>query len=243
MKSFYYIMLVFLISISNFLSNQNVTEKALNSNFVLEEKMSQNELTKISGVPLIQQYPLLPNGCEAVSATMILQYYGFDITAQEFVDEYLFMQPLYYENNILCGPDPSHAYAGNPYTVTDGLGCYAPVIVQGLKDASDDTWKVEDISGTALSDLEAWLEKDIPVILWATLDMKDIEYYISLYSNGQYFEYPAQEHCLVLVGMDDTHCYFNDPLYEKEISYDRKQVEKCYESLHRQAVVMYHKVS
>ena len=95
----------------------------------------------------------------------------------------------------------------------------------------------------ALSDLEVWLEKDIPVILWATLDMKDIEYYISLYSNGQYFEYPAQEHCLVLVGMDDTHCYFNDPLYEKEISYDRKQVEKCYESLHRQAVVMYHKVS
>ena len=95
MKSIYYIMLVFLISISNFLSNQNVTEKALNSNFVLEEKMSQNELTKISGVPLIQQYPLLPNGCEAVSAAMILQYYGFDITAQEFVDEYLFMQPLY----------------------------------------------------------------------------------------------------------------------------------------------------
>ena len=117
-------MLVFLISISNFLSNQNVTEKALNSDFVLEEKISQNELTKISGVPLIQQYPLLPNGCEAVSAAMILQYYGFDITAQEFVDEYLFMQPLYYENNILCGPDPSHAYAGNPYTVTDGLGCY-----------------------------------------------------------------------------------------------------------------------
>lgn len=40
MKSIYYIMLVFLISISNFLSNQNVTEKALNNDFVLEEKMS-----------------------------------------------------------------------------------------------------------------------------------------------------------------------------------------------------------
>mgnify|MGYP000075555748 CR=1 FL=1 len=38
MKSIYYIMLVFLISISNFLSNQNVTEKALNSKFCIRGK-------------------------------------------------------------------------------------------------------------------------------------------------------------------------------------------------------------
>ena len=31
-------------------------------------------------VPLLCQYPALPTGCEAVAATMVLQYYGADIS-------------------------------------------------------------------------------------------------------------------------------------------------------------------
>ena len=228
---------LFAFCIFYLLINHDKIEKITNNS--ITNNVTKHDLIKINGVPLIQQYPLLPNGCEAVSSTMVLQYYGFEITEEEFVNDYLSMKPLYYENGILCGPDPAQAYAGNPFSTTEGLGCYAPVITKALENASDNHWKVENISGSSLDDLRIWLQKDIPVILWATIEMQDIESYIQLYNNGKYIEYPTQEHCLVFIGMDEEFCYFNDPLNGKEVSYKKEQVLKCYNALQKQAVVMY----
>ena len=44
---------------------------------------------KLIVVPPICQYPALPTGCEAVAATMVLQYYDTNITAEEFAESWL----------------------------------------------------------------------------------------------------------------------------------------------------------
>lgn len=40
-------------------------------------------------VPYIRQDLEFPTGCEVVSATMLLHFYGFDITVDEYIDNYL----------------------------------------------------------------------------------------------------------------------------------------------------------
>lgn len=51
-------------------------------------------LEKQLSVPYISQEGSFPNGCESVSATMLLRYYGFDITPDEFIDSYLPCEPV-----------------------------------------------------------------------------------------------------------------------------------------------------
>ena len=45
-------------------------------------------------VPYIDQSVKYPTGCESVSAVMLLQYLGYDITVEEFIDRYLECRPM-----------------------------------------------------------------------------------------------------------------------------------------------------
>lgn len=69
-------------------------------------------------VPLINQNPNYPNGCEAAAATMLLNYYGIDITLQEFIDEYLVTSMVYEEDGKRYGPSPALYYVGDPSSKT-----------------------------------------------------------------------------------------------------------------------------
>ena len=40
-------------------------------------------------VPYIDQSVKYPTGCESVSAVMLLQYLGYSITVDEFIEKYL----------------------------------------------------------------------------------------------------------------------------------------------------------
>ena len=63
-------------------------------------------LEKQLSVPYISQEGSFPNGCESVSATMLLRYYGFDITPDEFIDSYLPCEPVRISWGTRYGPNP-----------------------------------------------------------------------------------------------------------------------------------------
>ena len=44
---------------------------------------------KIISVPYIDQSVKYPTGCESVSTVMLLQYLGYEITVDEFIENYL----------------------------------------------------------------------------------------------------------------------------------------------------------
>lgn len=72
---------------------------------------------KLIDVPAICQYPELPTGCESVAATMVLQYYKVDITAEEFASDWLACSENFYSSEgKRYGPDPHKVFVGNPFS-------------------------------------------------------------------------------------------------------------------------------
>ena len=56
---------------------------------------------------------------------------------------------------------------------------------------------------------------------------------------GEDFQWISREHCLVLLGADDSCYYFNDPYQSHgRIAYDREVVEQRYRELGRQSVIV-----
>lgn len=84
-------------------------------------------------VPFISQLPDYPNGCEAVSAVMLLKKYGVDITIDEFVSKYLKKDNIYSADGERYGPNPKDTYAGDSSSLTGGFGVFSV----GIKDAID----------------------------------------------------------------------------------------------------------
>lgn len=193
----------------------------------------------------LSQKGILPNGCEAVSATMLLHHVGINVAPIDFVDRYLDCEPTWTEGKTRYGPDPSKAYAGNPRKIQGGFGCFSPVIeralIQAVEAFAPGQYEVLNLGGISLKELETYIDKGIPAAIWATIGMQEVPFYYEWVSpdDGLTYRYPAREHCLVLVGYDDQRYYFNDPYNSNGlVSYSKATVEKRYETLGRQAVVI-----
>lgn len=199
---------------------------------------------KILNIPYINQLEHYPNGCESVSAVMVLQYLDVDITVEDFVNLYLDkgMSPCLDEEGRLIGCDPWKAYPGSPYDET-GWGCFAPVIVNAMNKFLDKSeFVVEEMCDVPLETLCAeFIDNDIPVLIWATVDMDETREgnTWTVPDTGKRISWINPMHCLVLVGYDDTDYYFNDPMSKKQCGYRKKDVESAYKAMGCQAIAVY----
>ena len=100
----------------------------------------------------------------------------------------------------------------------------------------------EELSGVSLEKLcTDYIDKNIPVILWATMGMRASKTITWTY-NGRRIEWVQPEHCLLLVGYDEKHYIFNDPQKSGPRTYYTKEaVEKAYKAQFSQAVVILRK--
>ena len=209
-----------------------------------EQRPSQDVTTTpsklIRNVPAIHQFPQYPTGCESVAAVMALRYGGNQISVEQFVEEFLpKSRDFYVENGMNFGPSPYEYFIGNPKSAAS-YGCMAPVIEKAIRACIDDSQSVDNISGMALEDIcDQYIDRDIPVILWATINMLETNPKNSWYlSDGTRFTWPGNEHCMLLVGYDDTKYYFNDPYVGKLVAYDKTVTEARFAELGSQALVV-----
>lgn len=189
----------------------------------------------------------IPTGCESVSTVAVLQHMGIDITVDDFIHNYLPCENFYRQDGVLYGPDPREAFAGDPYS-RNSLGCYPPVILKalGALKAADYPGTHDllfgNVSGADFDTLlSRYIDREIPVILWSTIDLKEprngMEYYLE---TGERYTWTAHEHCVVLCGYDSDYYYLMDPLQDGQIvARDKKLVELRYEQMGRQAIVIY----
>ncbi|MEE8705299.1 MAG: C39 family peptidase [Oscillospiraceae bacterium] len=209
-------------------------------------------------VPYFSQEGDFPTGCELVSAYMVLQYYGVPISEDEWVSRI----PCTDLSSIdswpeLAGPSPDECFVGNPYLL-DGFGCFPPVIVDAMNQVLPEGHRAMVTTGTPLQELaETYVSVGKPVLVWATINMvpsypsqtwmitnpgiQSVDYYDYWDSvTGEIFTWPANEHCLVLVGYDSDYYYFNDPYDGNGVkAYDRALVESRFQGLGcRSAVVL-----
>lgn len=184
----------------------------------------------------------LPNGCEATAATMLLQYWGVDIDPTQFVDDYLPCEQTSIRWGCRYGPNPKQFYAGDPRSENNGWGCFAPVIVTALNRCLPSGYIAKNVSGMSLASLqEQYLAHNIPVAVWVTVDMEEVDKIIQWQSNDgeESFLYPANEHCMVFTGCENDKYLFADPLKEEQTTaYASQDAVRAYNEMGMQAVVI-----
>ena len=195
-------------------------------------------MTKIE-VPYIDQSVKYPTGCESVSTVMLLQFLGYDMTVDEFIEKYLNKRDFEDRAGQLFGPNPYEEFCGSPYD-DESFGCYAPVICNALERAIGDAYDIIDETGTSMEELLTnYINQGMPVIFWACINMREpiVGPSWRLLDSGEDFTWISNEHCMLLVGYDEEGYYFNDP-YENNgvIRYDKTIVEDRHAAQHSMAV-------
>lgn len=203
------------------------------------DNSGSQSVDKIISVPLLSQEGY-PTGCESVTSVMALQYAGVDVSVDDFIDNYLRIGTYYEEDGQYFGNSPYYYFIGDPRTGS-GFGCFAPVIHDALSEAAG-TDRVRDLTGMTLEGIaEGYIAEGIPVIIWATINMQP-SYEggrWTILETGKRYTWPAEEHCLLLVGTDKEYYYFNDPEEgEKMVKYRKKAVEQRYLEMGSQALAV-----
>lgn len=188
----------------------------------------------------LSQYPNYPTGCESVTAVMALNHVGVAIGVEEFITQHLPCNDSFYEvSGRLYGPDPYEVFIGDPRR-TNSYGCMAPVIEQALRSCVGEGQRVVNTTGETLSALcSNYVDNGIPVILWATMEMRPVGSGRTWFlPDGRQFTWPSGEHCLLLVGYNESEYLFNDPRHGAVVAYDKNSVEVAYASLGKQSLVI-----
>lgn len=155
------------------------------------------------------QNPELPTGCESVSLTALLKYYGFDWLEKTYIaDNYL----IYSKTG-----DCADGFIGSPYS-PKGSGCFANVMRQTADNFLYEQGRgsglaAYDFSGAELWELYQSLDYFDPVLIWGTIDMvqPSIDKSDLKVGDNTFYHY---EHCLVLMGynLEENVFYIMDPL-------------------------------
>lgn len=187
-------------------------------------------------VPTLSQYPELPTGCEATAATMALNYIGCPTYLETFAS-LLPRQNLEFRGNEIYGADPNEFFIGDPAKEANSFGCFENVIINTINHNYGNC-HAEKAYGS-LEDLCAYIQEDVPVLIWATMEMQDVVYRASwILPNGTKFTWPGHEHCMLLVGYDNEMFYFNDPRSGSCVGYDKELSELRYEEMGCRAVII-----
>lgn len=211
-------------------------------------KPSTPEKSAKLSVPLVHQNPDYPTGCEAASATMLLKYYGYNISIHEMVAT-IPREDLYEENGRVYGPSIYEKFVGDPrQTYTDerpGYGAFSPVITSALNRAiaqKGGSHYAKNITGCSFSTLLSNLDARKPMVVWATANMKTPTLVNSWYIKNPggediYFEYPRGTHVMVLTGYDSKYVYIADPYYGY-VKYTHSAFNDKWILLGKQAIVI-----
>ncbi len=222
------------------LKNEKIAEMTSSNGVELNDE-NYSEQYKFISVPYISQSGGYPTGCEIVSASMLLQYYEYNVSVDEFIDNYLESSLLEEVNGDLYGSNPNEVFVGDPRSIYS-YGCYAPVIVNSLNKILDRKHLAKNTTGSEFNELiENYIDREIPVLVWTSINLlptsNGTQWYIR--ESGDKFQWINNEHCMVLVGYDEDKYYFNDP-YEDNgvVSYDKELVEERFKELGKQSVAI-----
>ncbi len=191
--------------------------------------------------PYINQTPKYPTGCESVSAVMLLQYLGYSITPEEFIDVYLEKKEFEKKEGILYGPHPGEFFCGSPYD-ENSFGCYVPVLKRAIEKVVKEEYLVVDETDTDMEELKRkYLDQGMPVIFWACIKMREPVVGPSwiLFDTKEEFTWISNEHCMLLVGYDEEGYYFQDPHENRGLMhYEKKLVENRHKAQYNMAIGM-----
>lgn len=188
------------------------------------------------GVENILQKPDLPAGPEITCLTMVLHYYGDYVDKVTLADHYL----------TLAEPGtatPFEAYLGDPKVAKGSYGCYASVICDAanryFRDKGNTNKKAIDVSGSTMEQLCAYVRNGTPVMVWNTTNLVPTKITASWEIDGELLEWRGNEHCVVLIGYNNTRStvIVADPL-RGIVEFDMETFYLRYQEQYESAVII-----
>ena len=196
----------------------------------------------ISNVPYINQFSSgYPTGCEAVSATMVLRYKGYNVSVKNIVDNIKCGSVKYQdEDGKWYGANPFEEFVGHPTgrLSAGNYGVFAKPIVSAMSIYAGS--RVKNISGCAEKELFNNIDKGNPVIVWCVKNAGNLQNGVVWnYTNGSgTFQELIGEHCAVLIGYDDTYVYLNDPSAGQNVKQNKSKFISNWKKLYSQAIII-----
>lgn len=174
-----------------------------------EEEIRRNTIM-IDNVPTINQYPSYPTGCESVALTILLGYYGINVSADEVINTLKKGEEPHDEEGIIYGGNPYIEFIGSPYSA-NSFGVYNNPIAD-VANAYKSGAVVR--TGMPFNEVLELVKNKRPVVVWTSMNLAVP--YVSrswIYKpTGETISWKAQEHAVVLVGYNDDNVIISDPL-------------------------------
>ncbi|MEW9700809.1 C39 family peptidase [Paenibacillus sp. SI8] len=190
----------------------------------------------IPDVAALSQLPNLPNGCEAVAATMLLNWAGIAVTKEEVAEELPKGDlPHVNDDGAWIGSNPEDVFVGDPFGM--GYGIYHKPVA-----ALMDRYlpgRIKDLTGSSFNDLLETVKSGRPVMVWATEHM-DTPIFEDEWQdeNEHIIDWYDPEHALLLTGWDADYAYMNDPMTGAQEAYSLSDFESVWESMGSQAITV-----
>ena len=200
--------------------------------------------SKLIKITPVCQYPEYPAGCESVAAVMNLNYLGFNITTRRFIDSFLPIGVAPYKvDGVWYSSNPNESFLGDPAS-DKGWGIWAKGLNTAIQRYLDTQTKNATVSYTYSETLSSLCEKyivnDTPVLVWVTAYMKAPYKNVSpiIIGTNKTFTWISPNHCMLLVGFDETGYYFNDPITGKCEKYSKEASDIAFKGNGSQAVII-----
>lgn len=209
--------------------------------YVNSSYLSSVKPCKISGVPYLNQFSLgYPTGCEAVSATMVLNFHGYDVSTSKVISAIPLGESKHQVNGKWVGGNPFEVFVGHPSKglSTGSYGCFAKPLVQAMQTIAGS--KVKNISGCSVDTLFEYVENGEPVVVWCVKNGNPVKSGVTWsYPDGSgKFDELVGEHCAVLIGYDSNYVYLNDPSAGQNVTQPISAFKSNFKKLYSQAIVV-----
>lgn len=186
---------------------------------IVEEDRGEHSIIKINDrvlldVPVIDQFPELPRGCEVTALAMLLQSKQIDVDKMTLAKE-VKKDPTPYNkrNGKIYFGHPNNGFVGNMYTYEEpGLGVYH----QPIKELAERYLpnQIIDLTGSDFDELKIYLSSGSPIWVIINTAYKKLpsSYFEKWQTSLGEISITYKEHSVVITGYDEEYVYFNDPL-------------------------------
>lgn len=214
------------------LSNQyNVLNNKYNN---LKLTLAVSNTIGSGSFPLINQYPNYPTGCESVALTMLLRYYGVNVTPDNIIS-YLKKESLpYNEGGVRYGGNPELGFVGNPYSKSS-YGVYEKPIAEV---ANRYKAGIQVRNNFSFNEVLSLVQSGHPVMVWTSMGLS-VPYISDKWVYKPTMEniyWKASEHAVVVVGYYDNTVVIADPIGGKFKNYSKSLFENRYNYYGRKAL-------
>ncbi|MFS0784741.1 C39 family peptidase [Bacillus sp. 1P06AnD] len=194
-------------NIANDLKFARPEKEELSEKSIYNREEREHPLLK---VPLIQQMPELPRGCEVTALAMLLQYQGFKANKMALAGQIAHesFSDGQYRGNMHNGFVGDMGSFDQP-----GLGVFVEPVIE-LAKAYAGNERVVNMTGKQPEDLYGLLEKGIPVWVLTNVQFKALpeSEFQTWQTKAGPMRVTYRQHSVVLTGYDASHVYVNDPL-------------------------------